>query len=165
MRLILLLCLLPWLGWADTHVYVMRHGEKAADHPRDPSLAEAGQRRARALSVFLAERDIAAVYCSQFRRTCDTALPTAREAGLTPTVVPISPDIGAFSQAFAERLLAEHQGQAVLVVGHSNTVPALVAALTGLRMAPLAEDDYGSLFHVRIDEAGRAELERLRVGN
>ncbi len=165
MRFLLLLCLLPALCLADTQLYLMRHGEKALDDPKDPSLSPAGRQRAQALAAWLADKGISAVYCSQYRRTCDTALPAAQGAGLVPQVVPIAGDIHAFSRAFAQRLLKEHQGQAVLVVGHSNTIPALVTALSGQPMAALAEGDYGRLFALRVDERGVAELEMLKVGN
>jgi hypothetical protein len=36
----------------------------------------------------------------------------------------------------------------VLVVGHSNTVPEIVERLGGDRPAPLAETDYGDVWHV-----------------
>jgi phosphohistidine phosphatase SixA len=47
----------------------------------------------------------------------------------------------------------------VLVVGHSNTVPEIVAQLGGARPADLAETDYGDIFRVRRD----GTVERLRV--
>ena len=55
----LLLCV-TWgsgslLASADTLVVVVRHAEKAADDPRDPSLSAAGQARATALAKVLAD--------------------------------------------------------------------------------------------------------------
>ena len=37
----------------------------------------------------------------------------------------------------------------VLVVGHSNTVPDLVAAFGGTKPAPLTEADYGTIYVVK----------------
>jgi hypothetical protein len=50
---------------------------------------------------------------------------------------------------------------AALVVGHSNTVPDLVAAFGGSRPAPLTEQDYGTIYVVR---AGSSEVEEMKLG-
>ena len=39
----------------------------------------------------------------------------------------------------------------MLIVGHSNTVPDLVAAFGGTRPAPMSEEDFGTLFVVEPD--------------
>jgi hypothetical protein len=36
----------------------------------------------------------------------------------------------------------------VLVVGHSNTVPDIVAGLGGPRPAPLVHEDFGDIWHI-----------------
>jgi len=41
-----------------------------------------------------------------------------------------------------------HAGRVVVVVGHSNTVPAIVAALGGPRMADLCDAAYATMFVV-----------------
>jgi phosphohistidine phosphatase SixA len=58
-------------------------------------------------------------------------------------------------------LLARVKAEAgtVLIVGHSNTVPEIVAGLGGARPADLAETDYGGIFRVRRD----GTVERLRL--
>jgi hypothetical protein len=53
---------------------------------------------------------------------------------------------------------------ATLVVGHSNTLPAIIEALGAPLPAPIGDDDYGDLFVV-ILEAGRTPLVvRTRYG-
>ncbi len=39
-----------------------------------------------------------------------------------------------------------HKTGNILVIGHSNTIPALVAKLTGQAVTPLTEQDYGLIY-------------------
>ncbi len=55
-------------------------------------------------------------------------------------------------------------GRAIVVVGHSNTVPELVRALGVNSNIELTEGDYGDLFVVTL-EGGAARLSRQRFGD
>lgn len=145
-----------------TTIIVVRHAEKA-DDSRDPELSAAGQARARALAGVLADAGLDAAYASQYRRTQSTAAPAARQAGLEVLVDPIEGEIEAWAGGFAGRLRDRHAGQTVLVAGHSNTVPALVAALCACAVAPLEDSDYDRIYIVQIDGA-TADLIRARYG-
>ncbi|HEX5760441.1 MAG TPA: phosphoglycerate mutase family protein [Thermoanaerobaculia bacterium] len=117
-------------------VYLVRHAEKAEGWPEGDKaldalwpLSPAGIERARALAPRLAEAGIAAVYTSRTVRAFATALPLAEAAGV-PLVVEPSSTLKAEMDAFLARLRERHaQDRAVLVVGHSNTVPELLARL------------------------------------
>ena len=109
-------------------VIVVRHAEKV-DDLRDPALSEAGSERAEALAAALENVGLDAVYVSQYQRTRLTAEPAAEAAGLPVRMEPIEGEIEAWAQAFAAALVQEHPGQTILVAGHSNTEPPLVAAL------------------------------------
>ena len=50
----------------------------------------------------------------------------------------------------------------VLVVGHSNTVPELVAQLSGIAMAPLTEQDYDLLYQVKLTAPVSVSISRQR---
>jgi hypothetical protein len=52
----------------------------------------------------------------------------------------------------------------VLVVGHSNTVPDLVAALCACTTAPMDETEYDRVSIVRFAADGRASLDVQRYG-
>ena len=52
----------------------------------------------------------------------------------------------------------------VLVVGHSNTVPDLVAALCGCATDAMDETEYDRMSIVRFDADGRARLKVQRYG-
>ncbi|HVI58351.1 MAG TPA: histidine phosphatase family protein [Luteimonas sp.] len=137
---------------------VVRHAEKATDDARDPSLSEAGKARAEALAGLLRDRDVVAAYATGFRRTRDTAAPTAVAHAVTITPY----DAAGPAEAFAARLRREHASGTVLVVGHSNTVPGIVSALCACEVAPIDESDYGNLYEVRIGADGVARLDRQR---
>ena len=59
----------------------------------------------------------------------------------------------------AAQLRSRHDSGTVLVVGHSNTAPAIAAALCGCDATPLGDDDYGRLYRIRIGDDGRAVLQ------
>ncbi len=135
---------------------VVRHAEKGSEDPRDPSLSAAGRLRADALVENLGGQPLAAAYASAFKRTQQTAQPSARASGIEVTTY----DAAQPAAEFASQLRAKHAHGTVLVVGHSNTVPDIVAALCACAVAPLADDDYGDLYAVRLDGAGGATLDQ-----
>jgi broad specificity phosphatase PhoE len=127
--------------------YVMRHLEKA-EGP-DPALSAAGATNAARLgALFEGRAKPRAIYVSTTRRARETAAPLAARLGLTPQE---------YNPADTPTLVARVRAETgpVLVVGHSNTVPGIVAALGGTRPAPLADSDYGSVWMVARD--GRTE--------
>jgi len=79
-----------------TDILLVRHGQSEAyidgtlfaliDGQGDPPLSDEGQAQARLVCARLAGADIRAIYVSTMRRTPQTAVPLARELGLTPTV-------------------------------------------------------------------------------
>ncbi|WP_420454851.1 histidine phosphatase family protein [Rubrivirga sp.] len=147
-----------------TTVYLVRHAEKAAGD--DPPLTPAGAARAEALADVLADASVRAVYSSQFVRARDTVAPLAERLGLDVTVLPIvGPDADATLRAQARQVAAENRGAAAVVAGHSNTVPTMIAELTGEPMADLDESEYGDLFVVTVGADGTARLERRRFGD
>lgn len=165
---ILLWCLwLPALLSAadgDTLVVVVRHAEKATDDPRDPSLSAAGQQRAAALAEVLATSPPAHVYATQYRRTQLTAAPAARLAGAEIEVLAAGADSAADAERLKADLLGRWRGRTVLVVGHSNTVPGLVQALSGESVAALADSDYDRLYLIVIGADHGRRLVQARYG-
>ena len=125
---------------AQSNVYVMRHLNTPSGQP-DPDLLPEGRRAAEALAAWFGEERPVAIYVTDYKRTRQTAAPLAARLGLTPIVY--NP---ADTPALIARIRAEHG--AVLVVGHSNTVPDIVAALGGERPAALAHEDFGDIWRV-----------------
>jgi phosphohistidine phosphatase SixA len=135
----------PAPGW-----YVMRHLQKAEG--QDPALSAAGHANARRLIDFFAADPPRAIYVSTTRRALETAGPLAAKLGVT---------VRDYDPRDTPGLVARVKAEAgtVLVIGHSNTVPEIVARLGGARPADLAETDYGDVFRVRRD----GTVERLRL--
>jgi hypothetical protein len=59
-----------------------------------------------------------------------------------------------------------HRGQSVLVVGHGNTVPQIIAAAGGPELPDIAHDEFDDLFVLTTCGCGgrRTELSRLQYG-
>ncbi|HEX8483428.1 MAG TPA: phosphoglycerate mutase family protein [Allosphingosinicella sp.] len=135
---------------APVAYYVMRHLQKA-EGP-DPLLSAEGMENARRLSRFFTADPPRAIYVSSTRRASETAVPLSASLSLPAHV---------YNPADTPGLIARVKKEAgpVLIVGHSNTVPEIVAGLGGARPADLAETDYGDIFRVRRD----GSVERLRL--
>lgn len=165
---VLLACLalvtVPAPSAPSTTIVIVRHAEAMPDAGRDPVLSEAGSARATALAAALAGADVAAVYSTQYQRTRLTGEPVAAAAGLTVTVVPVEGETGAYASALAARVLSTHAGRTVVIVGHSNTVPALVKAFSGADEGEIAHDTYDRMFVVTADAPGKARVVRARYG-
>ncbi|MEJ7809335.1 MAG: histidine phosphatase family protein [Gemmatimonadaceae bacterium] len=145
----------------DTVVLLVRHAEKAVEPGNDPSLSVAGEARAKALAEALRDAGVQAIVTTQLKRTRLTAQPLAESLKLTPEVVPAGGAAHADSVAAAVR---RHAGHTVLVVGHSNTVPAIIAALGGPKLPDICDAEHANLFVVVIPEGGPARLVRSRYG-
>jgi len=125
-------------------VILVRHAERATEPAGDPALTPAGEQRAQVLAQALAGLRVNAILTTQYRRTRDTAAPLAKALGIQPQVVDAK---AGHVQAVAEAVRA--QNGVVLVVGHSNTVPAILAALGGPPLPELCETSFHHVFVLR----------------
>ncbi|MEO8621763.1 MAG: histidine phosphatase family protein [bacterium] len=144
----------------STTIIVVRHAEKAAEPAADPPLTTAGATRAHALAAFLHDAGVRAVISTQYARTRLTASPTASALRLPVEIL----DARFTPRATADSLLAKHRGQTMLVVGHSNTVPAIVEALGAPRPADICDAGYDNAFVVTVPVSGTATVVRLHYG-
>ncbi|HEV2861901.1 MAG TPA: phosphoglycerate mutase family protein [Pyrinomonadaceae bacterium] len=152
-------------------VFLVRHAEKADAPPRDPPLTEAGRRRAEALARLLGASGVKAVYTSQFLRTAQTGEAVAKRLGVAASAVPLSPnpsnprEISAQSTRELAAKVEAHAGEAVLVVGHSNSIPDLIRALGGDTVPTIDESKFDDLFVVTVYAPGRARVVHLKYGD
>lgn len=145
-------------------IYIVRHAEKAElpeDAPeaerRDPPLARAGQLRALGLAEDVPVRDIKAVYVTNTKRCRDTASAVLAVIGAKPIIYPPR-DVSGLADRIRRR-----RGQSVLVVGHSNTIPLLLAELGVEEVVTIPEQQYGDLWVVTLT-GEQAKLETRRYG-
>jgi phosphohistidine phosphatase SixA len=145
-------------------VYIVRHAEKQPipeDAPeaerKNPPLSQAGQLRALGLVEDIPVREIEAVYVTDTKRCRDTASAVLAVKGLGPIIYPAKDVLG-----LAERI-RKRRGQSVLVVGHSNTIPPLIAELGVETPVLIPESQYGDLWVVTLT-GNEATLETRRYG-
>lgn len=133
--------------------YVMRHLQKA-ESSADPGLSAEGQRQAQLLANRFETRPPAVIYVTNTRRARETAAPIAARLQLEPKVYDPRDAAGLVSDL-------QKDPNPALIIGHSNTVPEIVAALGGARPAPIAETEYGTIYHV---SGPRRTVTMMRVG-
>ena len=147
----------------DKLVFIVRHAEKASATDPDSPLSDAGRARAAALASALRDANLTDVLVTSRMRTQQTAAPAAALRSLTAHVVPLAGTVPEHVAAVAAAVRAT-KGNAVLVVGHSNTVPLIIAALGAPKVPDLCDPEYANLFIVRVPAAGAPTLVRAQYG-
>jgi phosphohistidine phosphatase SixA len=140
-----------------TTVYIVRHAEKGEGE--DPNLSEEGQLRALSLPQEIELPGLRAVYATETRRTRQTASAVASLAGVEVTRMPPTDYEG------LKKRVNRYAGGAILVVGHSNTVPDMIAALGVAERVELTEGDYGDLFILSVERGAETTMQRRRFGD
>lgn len=125
-------------------VILSRHAEKAATPPKDPPLTEAGKRRADLLASMLADAGVDAIYVTELQRTGQTAAPLAARCHVKPTFIPAD-DTDQLIKAIRGR-----QSGVVVVIGHSNKLPTIIAGLGGPKVI-IPETEFDNLFVLTLD--------------
>lgn len=145
---------------AQPAVFLVRHAERmdagtaaAGMMAADPDLSDIGRARAEALADTLRDAGITAIYVTEWKRTKQTAEPLAARLGIEATVVPAKDTAALVSKIKAG-------GGNALVIGHSNTLPEVLAAFGIPDQVTIAEREYDHLFIVAL--SGRTKLIRLR---
>lgn len=152
-----------WNSATTTTIVLVRHAEKQVGAITDAPLSPEGEIRASRLTQMLGGSEefgrIRKIYVTNTRRTQQTAAGLAQRLGLTPEVVEAKTD----SADLAKRALRENLGHRVLIVGHSNSVPEIVAALARVQDVPaMGEDEYDTMYIVTVPTIGKASVLRLK---
>ena len=80
------------------------------------------------------------------------------ETGILPMSEPVT-------EVVLDTILKAHKGQIVLVVGHSNTVPVLIANLGASKNVPaIAQGEFDNIYIISIPWFGKTKTIRLRYG-
>lgn len=135
-------------------IYVMRHLHTPAG-ARNPDLTPVGRHHAVLLDRWFSLRGAPEViYVSDTARARQTAAVLAARLNLVPKVYD-----PADTAALVAAVVAEPG--TVLVVGHSNTLPDIVAGVGGTRPGPLVHEDFGDVW--RVTGSGRV-TSHFRLG-
>lgn len=126
-----------------TTLYLIRHAEKV-DNSKNPNLSAIGLERAEHWKTILAQVPLKAIYSTDFLRTKQTATPIATSKNLNiVTYDPKSMDL--------DQLKKQHNGEAILIVGHSNTTPELVNKIIQQKVyTPIDDTVFGNLYIITI---------------
>lgn len=141
MRIVIALFLFCHLAAAQQSVrtiFLVRHAEKTSASA-DPGLSPAGLKRADCLANTLKDAGIKNIYVTEAKRTQQTADPLAKKLNVKPTMMKAED-----SANLVRNLLYAGNGN-TLVVGHSNTLPVIVARMKAGTVAPIGENEYDRL--------------------
>ncbi len=149
---------------ATTTIIFVRHAEKVAVPADDPPLSQAGRRRVAELTRQLVDADVVAgidaIYSTPFNRTQETVRPLADALNL-----PINTYDASDTEEILATILKQHKGKIILVAGHSNTLPVLIANLgASKKVPPIEEDEYDNIYVISIPWFGKTKTIRLRYG-
>lgn len=145
-------------------ILLVRHAEKATDanEPAVP-LSEAGTARAARLAEMLKAAGVTAVYATDTVRARKTGEPLAKAAGLEVRIyAPKDADGKSAPRILLDRLKKEEPRGVVLVVGHSNTVPEILAALGYPEKVEIPSTQFDDLFVVTPKSEGPPSVVRLK---
>src|SRR5574338_827631 len=144
---------------AQPTIIVVRHAERsdtgAGGMTVDPDLSAAGHARAQRLAAILRDVPLTAVFATEFRRTQQTAGPTAKAHGIDVTTM------AAKDTAALVARLKSARGT-VLVVGHGDTVGPILSGLGVSQRITIEDDEFDTLFVVL--EGTAPQLVHLRYG-
>ncbi|RYD77064.1 MAG: hypothetical protein EOP53_13620 [Sphingobacteriales bacterium] len=143
-------------------LYVVRHAEKDTVGGSNPAISSIGKERAGDLYKALKKKKIELIFVSQYKRT-----------GMTADSLRIYKNIDSVhytADATADNLFEQiklRAGKAknILIVGHSNTLPAIIrkAGVSGYTLKEIPDNEYNNLFIVK-QRKGKAVMKLEKYG-
>ncbi|MDR9416744.1 MAG: phosphoglycerate mutase family protein [Gracilimonas sp.] len=164
-KLILLITiLLPFDHFAKTTetdlttIILVRHAEKV-DNSTDPDLSEVGYERVERFTSMFQNVPIDAIFSTDFKRTLETATPLAEMNNLEIQYCEYQN-----ASLEVEKWIQEHNGDTILISGHSTTTPSVANAILGEEHFEnnFEESDYGNILIITISSDGDEKLLHLR---
>lgn len=126
-----------------TKIYLVRHAEKETG--KDPVLTPAGRQRAGDLLRTLKHKNITHIYSTPYKRTQMTGDSLRIQLGID-TLIYAADTIGT---DLINKIKSHNDvGKTILVIGHSNTIPALIRHLgvSDFAIKELNETEFDNLF-------------------
>jgi broad specificity phosphatase PhoE len=143
-------------AYAQRAVFLVRHADRL-DASEDTPLSKGGEARAQLLARLLKDAGVTAIYTSQFQRTIKTAEPLATSLQIKPISIPTGDNAGLF-----KRIRTENRADVVLIVGHDNSVPALLKLFGHPVDITIAPTEYDNLFVLVPKESEPPTMLRMR---
>jgi phosphohistidine phosphatase SixA len=152
-----------WHSTTTTTIVLIRHAEKQVNTISDAPLAPQGELRATRLAQMFGDASpfgrVQKIYVTDTRRTQQTAAALAQRLDLKPEIV----EGKSHPAELARRVLRENRGGRAMIVGHSNTVPEIVAALADTSdVPPIGDEEFDTLYVVTVPTIGRSSVLRMK---
>lgn len=125
-----------------TTIYIIRHAEKE-DDTKNTDLSAAGFERVENWKKYFEDITIDAFYSSGFQRARHTCQPMAFSR---------DKDVSIYKNHLMDlkKIIENHKGETVLIVGHSNRIPKFVNKLLGQEKYPeISEPEFGNLYIIK----------------
>jgi len=160
---VLAAALFYWKSATTTTIVLVRHAEKQLGAIDDAPLTPQGELRAARLAMMLGDAEklgrVQRIYVTNTRRSQQTAANLAQRLNLKPTVV----EAKISNAELAHEVLRDNKGGLAIVVGHSNTVPQLVAEMAGVDNVPaMGDEEFDTMYVVTVPTIGRASVLRMK---
>jgi 2,3-bisphosphoglycerate-dependent phosphoglycerate mutase len=141
-----------------TVFFIIRHSEKDTAGGTNADLNAIGRGRAVTFPKIFRKIHLAKIYSTDKPRTKNTARPIANAKKR-----PVDIYDAKQQKELLEKLVKDHKGDKILLVGHSNTVPQLVNILRGNEdEKEFSESDYSRLYIVTVKKIGDAQVHLIR---
>ncbi|WP_282124279.1 SixA phosphatase family protein [Algibacter mikhailovii] len=140
-----------------SNYYFIRHAEKDRSNPSEPNphLTKKGLDRANTWSAILSQVPLDLVYSTNYHRTIETAKPAAIKNNKEISIY----DPNTINY---DTFLKHTNGKNTLIVGHSNTIPKIVNAITkNTNYETIKGTNNGNLYLVSIID-GRISSQLLK---
>jgi len=136
-------------------IFLVRHADRASSAD-DSLLSSAGEQRAECLARTLLDAGITKVFATDVQRTQQTAQPVSREFHIETTIVAKSRTAELISE------IKQSDNHPVLVVGHADTLPAIVEQLGAGTIAKFGDREYDRLLVIPVTQAKAGQAITLR---
>lgn len=144
----------------NTKIYLVRHAEKETG--KDPVLTPAGKQRAGDLWQKLKDKDIVRIYATPYKRTQMTG-DSLRLHLAVDTIIYQADTVGT---DLLNKINTHHDiGNTILIIGHSNTIPALIRRLgvVDFKTKELPETAFDNLFLITYKKK-KPKLKAMKYG-
>ena len=132
------------MGCTIQKIYLVRHAEKGTIPKGNPQLTVLGEQRAIDLATYLSSANVGAIYSTNTTRTIATAKPTSIQQNIALQLYNNDTTLKLFDA------IIKHKKN-TLVVGHSNTVLAMLDSLQVKHITlQIADSTYNNMFVLTI---------------